>query len=159
MFKKKQWNSNGSISSAASYLSAVSEADKRARSNETTPFSTPPLSGSSSDSTGDGVSVEGEEIGNQDGLLLPNDTPGSNEVYTTVHTEFGHCANEEYRYTSQHDGGPIQSRFTDPPYYILITVYCTFILLIAIGHMRDFFGKRFRPLAYKHLMAHNVSLR
>lgn len=34
----------------------------------------------------------------------------------------------------------------------------TFLLLICIGHMRDFFGKRFRSLAYRHLMAHNVSL-
>jgi hypothetical protein len=31
------------------------------------------------------------------------------------------------------------------------------MLLISIGHLRDFFGKRFYPSYYKDLMPHNVS--
>lgn len=31
------------------------------------------------------------------------------------------------------------------------------MLLIVIGHMRDFFGKKFRPENYKDLLVTNVS--
>jgi serine palmitoyltransferase len=34
--------------------------------------------------------------------------------------------------------------------------YVSYLLLIVIGHMRDFFGKRFRASSYKHLMPHDV---
>jgi len=43
----------------------------------------------------------------------------------------------------------------DPPYYILLSTYLSYLLLIVVGHMRDFFGKRFRASSYKHLVAHD----
>lgn len=153
IFKKK------SYSSASSLLSAVSEADtRRTRSHDKTPFSTPALSRSSGVSESSQDSILEDEFDPADGLAHPRQPPSSNQVYSTVHTEFGHCSNEEYRYKSEHNyNDPPESDFGDPPYYILISVYITFLLLICISHMRDFFGKRFKPLAYRHLVAHDVS--
>ena len=157
MFKKK---SIPVLNSAASYLSAVSEADARARAHGGTPNSTPALSLSSSltSSSEDTVLHELQER-NQDGLAYPKVPPTSEQVFATVHTEFGHCANEEYRYTSQYNPAKPMKGITeqDPPYYILLTTYLSYILVILFGHLRDFFGKRFKFADYKHLLAHDVS--
>ena len=116
-----------SYNSASSYLSAVSEADARARRLDKTPDSTPALSTSSSVSLSsqDTILDESDEFDNSDGLKHPREPPGSDHMFTTVHTEFGHCANETYRFTSKHnyDQPPFKSHFEDPPYYILVSVY------------------------------------
>lgn len=98
-----------------------------------------------------------DELDNEDGLAMPARPPTSEQVFTTVHTEFGHCANEQYRYTSQHAPGtaafsPVEK---DPPYYILLSTYISYLILICVGHVRDFLGKRFRPNSYRHLMPRN----
>ncbi|EIN14457.1 serine palmitoyltransferase 2 [Punctularia strigosozonata HHB-11173 SS5] len=87
-------------------------------------------------------------------LALPVVPPTSEQVFTTVHTEFGHCANEEYRYTSQHTPGTeaLDHVEQDPPYYILLTTYISYLMLICMGHVRDFFGKRAKSAEYRHLM-------
>lgn len=153
-------NTSSTIASAASYLSAVSQADARARSHHdpSSPTSSPAPSLSVL-STGTGSSEDEErEPEDTDYDTLMHSREPSNHVFTAVHSEFGHCANESYRFTSKHDYSvPLKSQFSDPPYYILLSVYLTFLLLISIGHLRDFFGKRFRPFFYRHLMAHNVS--
>jgi serine palmitoyltransferase len=88
--------------------------------------------------------------------------PTSNQpAFTTRHVEFGHCANEDYRHTSAH---PVGTPFRhveeqDPPYYVLLSTYVSYVVLIVIGHMRDWFGKRFWREDYKHLMPHDVSVR
>ena len=43
----------------------------------------------------------------------------------------------------------------EPPYYYLLTTYISYLVLIIFGHIRDFFGKRFRPENYKHLKSAN----
>lgn len=43
----------------------------------------------------------------------------------------------------------------EPPYYYLITTYISYLILIAFGHVRDFFGKRFREENYRHLKPRN----
>ncbi|KAI0088320.1 serine palmitoyltransferase 2 [Irpex rosettiformis] len=155
MFKKK---STPALNTAASYLSAVSEADARARAHGSTPSSTPALSLSSSvtSSSEDTVLHEHDED-NAHGLTYPKNPPTSEQIFTTVHTEFGHCANEQYRFTSQHSTDhPIASVLEqDPPYYILLTTYISYILVIAFGHLRDFLGKRFKRAAYRHLLDDN----
>lgn len=158
MFKKK---SIPALNTAASYLSAVSEADARARAHGSTPSSTPALSLSSSVTTSSEDTVLHEHDNENDyGLAYPRVPPTSEQVFTTVHTEFGHCANDEYRYTSQYNhqhpvpGVPEQ----DPPYYILLTTYISYILVILLGHLRDFMGKRFKHAAYRHLLSHDVRL-
>ncbi|KZT01614.1 serine palmitoyltransferase 2 [Laetiporus sulphureus 93-53] len=148
---------------AASYLSAVSEADARARAlgatvnaHGGTPNSTPALSLSSSVTTTSEDTVLNDPVSDyNDGLTYPRMPPTSEQVFTTVHTEFGHCANEKFRFTSQHHAGAPYKSYPeqDPPYYILLTTYISYLLVICLGHLRDFFGKRFRRSAYRHLMA------
>ena len=160
IFKKKK--SVSGLSTATSYLSAVSEADARARGHGATPTSTPALSMSSSitSSSEDTVLNEDGALDFTDGLSYPKVPPTSSQVFTTVHSEFGHCGNDDYRYTSQHRAGtPYKSiPEQDPPYYILLTTYISYILVICLGHVRDFFGKRFRAANYRHLLPWNVSL-
>ncbi|EPS93427.1 hypothetical protein FOMPIDRAFT_59901 [Fomitopsis schrenkii] len=146
------------MSTAASYLSAVSEADARARAHGSTPNSTPALSLSSSVTTSSSETVlddPGAEF--DDALSYPRNPPNSEQVFTTVHTEFGHCANEGFRYTSQHAAGTPYRSYPeqDPPHYILLTTYLSYLLVICLGHLRDFMGKRFRRSAYRHLLAHD----
>ncbi|KAJ7057122.1 pyridoxal phosphate-dependent transferase [Mycena amicta] len=142
---------------AASYLSALSEADARRaslRGNAPPPVAVPALSVSSS-ITGDSEdSVLHEET--VDALEYPVRPPTSEQTFTTVHSEFGHCANDDYRFLSEYiPGEPLKHVPTPGPYYIMFTTYISYLILICIGHIRDFFGKRFRPSAYRHLMEQN----
>ena len=159
IFKKR---STPAMSTAASYLSAVSEADARARAHGSTPNSTPALSLSSSVTTSSSDTVLDDPAAEfDDALSYPRNPPNSEQVFTTVHAEFGHCADETYRYTSQHKAGTPYRSYPeqDPPYYILLTTYLSYLLVICLGHLRDFMGKRFRRSAYRHLLAHDVSPR
>ncbi|KAI1003981.1 Serine palmitoyltransferase 2 [Podosphaera aphanis] len=73
-----------------------------------------------------------------------------------METQFGPLGNKRHRYVSQHLGGDIVEPVEDdPPYYYLLTTYISYLVLIIFGHVRDFFGKRFRPENYKHLKAAN----
>ncbi|WWC96837.1 hypothetical protein V866_003712 [Kwoniella sp. B9012] len=83
--------------------------------------------------------------------------PFVNTKSTIKHSEFGHCNNPNWRWTSQwNTDEPIHpAEEPRPPYFTLLTTYISYILLIVIGHMRDFFGKRFRPAEYAHLMPQN----
>jgi serine palmitoyltransferase len=162
-FKKRSSPSLATMASAASYLSALSQADARARSNANgyahPPTSTPALSLSSSvTSDSEDTVLNEDEDDNADGLALPKRPPTSEQVFTTVHTEFGHCANEQYRVTSQHTPGTNLPEHLeqDPPYYVLFCTYISYLILIVLGHIRDFVGKRLTPSAYKHLMPSNV---
>ena len=162
MFKKRSSSSLPGMTSAASYLAAVSQADARARAHtSTTPTVTPALSLSSSATTSSEDTVLEElEADNADGLTLPPVPPTSEQVFTTVHSEFGHCANESFRYTSAHPAGVTIGlpEEQEPPYYVLLSTYLSYIILICLGHLRDFFGKRFLPGFYHHLMPHDVSV-
>ncbi|KZV75638.1 PLP-dependent transferase [Peniophora sp. CONT] len=153
MFKKRSDSQLAALASAKSYLSAVHEADVRRRSHGGTPTATPALSLSSSvtASSEDSVLAETAED-NQDGLALPTVPPTSEQRFHTSHLEFGHSANEQHRYTSQHvPGSPLQFVENDPPYWVLITTYISYLFLIVMGHIRDFCGKRLYPASYKHL--------
>ncbi|EPQ51968.1 PLP-dependent transferase [Gloeophyllum trabeum ATCC 11539] len=146
------------MSTAASYLSAVKAADARARARGETPVATPALSFSSSVTTSseDTILDDGEVV-SSDALSYPTIPPTSEQVFSTVHTEFGHCANAEYRYTSQHPAGtPVKPHIEqDPPYYVLFTTYVSYIILILFGHVRDFTRKYFNPGEFKHLIPHD----
>ncbi|KAG6888443.1 hypothetical protein C0995_008261 [Termitomyces sp. Mi166 len=156
IFSKR--NSHAPPPSAASYLSALSQADARARSSRI-PSATPPLSTSSSitSSSEDTVLHEYQLDDNADGLALPPRPPTSEQFFSTVHTEFGHCANQEYRLESKHTPGEplLAPDDQDPPYYILLSTYISYLILIVIGHIRDFVGKRVNPKYYTHLVPRN----
>lgn len=75
------------------------------------------------------------------------------------HGEFGFCEDQEYRYTSQWRGWEQDNLHVveeEPKLITYLTTYLSYIILIIIGHVRDFFGKRFRKDSYKHLMEQEV---
>ncbi|KAL2206262.1 serine palmitoyltransferase 2 [Sarocladium strictum] len=58
--------------------------------------------------------------------------------------EFGPLNHPDHRYTSKSHGKPLEAPIEDePPYFILLTTYISYLFLIMLGHVRDFFGKRF----------------
>ncbi|KAG8530364.1 uncharacterized protein KY384_004866 [Bacidia gigantensis] len=70
------------------------------------------------------------------------------------HAQFGPLGHSSHRYTSRHVGKDFPEPVMDePPYYYLLTTYISYLILIAFGHVRDYFGKRFRPQHYRHLQA------
>ena len=73
-----------------------------------------------------------------------------------VDAQFGPLTHPSHRYVSEHKGEELPDPIIDePPYYYLLTTYISYMVLIIFGHVRDFFGKRFRPDDYKHLKAAN----
>ncbi|KAG8883541.1 hypothetical protein FRB97_006388 [Tulasnella sp. 331] len=172
MFSKKKSSTPGPVNASA-YLAAVADADRGRRaqsapSSAASINSTPALSLSSSitgdssmgdsrtTSTGhyfdldDTLDAENDETG----LTRPSVPPTSEEVFATRHVEFGHDAHPEYRYTHEFTPGERfePAKEEEPPYYILLTTYLSYLIFIVIGHTRDFFGMRISPQKYKHLM-------
>ncbi|KAG1865868.1 pyridoxal phosphate-dependent transferase [Suillus subalutaceus] len=144
------------MSTAMSYLSAVQQADTRARShNNSSAASTPTRSTHSSVTASSEDTILCED--DTDNCLVNPITPPTSEIFATVHTEFGYCANEAYRCVSQHDyTKPFQEHTTEePPYYVLLTTYISYLMVICFGHVRDFFGKRFAKSFFTHLMPHD----
>jgi serine palmitoyltransferase len=73
-----------------------------------------------------------------------------------VDAQFGPLGAQSHRYVSKHMGGVLEPPVIDePPYYYLLTTYISYLVLIIFGHIRDFFGKRFKPEHYRHLKAAN----
>ena len=70
------------------------------------------------------------------------------------HAQFGPLGHPTHRYTSRHYGKDFPAPVMDePPYYYLLTTYISYLILIVLGHVRDYFGKRLRPQHYRHLQA------
>ncbi|KIW03829.1 uncharacterized protein PV09_05128 [Verruconis gallopava] len=70
--------------------------------------------------------------------------------------QFGPLLSEAHLHSSSFEGGEFPDPIEDtPPYYFVITTYISYLILIIFGHVRDFFGKRFRPAHYAHLQAAN----
>jgi serine palmitoyltransferase len=58
--------------------------------------------------------------------------------------QFGPLLSQKHRYLSKHHGEKLETPVIDePPYYYILTTYISYLLMIAFGHARDFFGKRF----------------
>ena len=73
-----------------------------------------------------------------------------------AHAAFGPIGSQEHRYSSRFAGGKFPESIEDsPPYYFLLTTYISYLILIIFGHVRDFFGKRFKQEQYKHLRAND----
>lgn len=77
----------------------------------------------------------------------------------TRHAEFGY-SNEKFEYKSQYrqSTGVGGEEIEEPSHFIYLTTYMSYLLLIVVGHMRDFIGKRTHRKSYQHLMPYNVSL-
>lgn len=88
--------------------------------------------------------------------LFQPPSPGETRRLAKQHAQFGPLGHPSHRYTSQHQGGSFPEPVMDePPYYYLLTTYISYLVLIAYGHVRDFFGKRFREENYRHLKPRN----
>jgi serine palmitoyltransferase len=160
IFRKRSPSFLTAMRSAQSYLIALSEADARARgSDSASTTSTPTFSSSSCATTLSEDTVFRDSYDKADGLAYPITPPTSEQLVSANHLQFGFCANENYRYKSAHKPGTKlkEPHEQDPPYYILLTTYLGYLFLICIGHMRDFFGKRFHPSFYRHLLPFDVS--
>lgn len=79
--------------------------------------------------------------------------PSREEARRTAraHAQFGPLGSQKHRYISQFDGQFEEPIEDEPPYYFLLTTYISYLVLIVFGHVRDFFGKRFRREHYSHL--------
>ena len=73
--------------------------------------------------------------------------------------QFGRIGDHSHRHVSRHPKGqPVPQPIMDePPYFYLITTYISYLIFIIFGHVRDFFGKRFKQSQYAHLMEQDVS--
>lgn len=71
--------------------------------------------------------------------------------------QFGPLVHPSHRYVSKHQGEPLEAPVIDePPYYYVLTTYISYLLLLALGHIRDFFGKRFsKKPTYKTIRAND----
>ncbi|KAF7545462.1 hypothetical protein G7046_g9561 [Stylonectria norvegica] len=71
--------------------------------------------------------------------------------------QFGPLNHPSHRYTSMSHGEQLKPPVEDePPYYFILTTYISYLILILLGHFRDFFGKRFgNPKHYRALKAAN----
>ncbi|RHZ44235.1 hypothetical protein Glove_750g30 [Diversispora epigaea] len=77
----------------------------------------------------------------------------NNENNNVTHKE--QDVDRKHRYVSKRrddDPGWVEEV---PPYYFLFTTYFSYLVLICFGHIRDFFGKRFRSNNYQHLKEQN----
>ncbi|KAF8585615.1 serine palmitoyltransferase 2 [Ramaria rubella] len=149
--------------SAASYLAALSQADASARARKAANEDEPDDSAFSvrssirTDDDASYLTTTDDSDDSYDDLDKPPHAPTSEQQFTTRHSEFGHCANDAYRYTSAHKpNSSIKPHVDeDPPYYILLTTYLSYLIMIILGHFRDFLGKKFYPDNYRHLMPRN----
>ena len=88
--------------------------------------------------------------------LFQPPSPAEARRIARQHAQFGPLGHSTHRYISRHQGGPFPEPVMDePPYYYLLTTYFSYLILIIFGHVRDFFGKRFREENYRHLKARN----
>ena len=88
--------------------------------------------------------------------LFQPPSPAEARRIAKAHAQFGPLGHHTHRYTSRHQGGSFPEPVMDePPYYYLLTTYLSYLILIIFGHVRDYFGKRFRKQDYRHLQSHD----
>ena len=83
-------------------------------------------------------------------LFQPPSAEESRRI-SRAHAQFGPLGHQSHRFTSQFNGEFAEPIEDEPPYYFLLTTYISYLILIVFGHVRDFFGKRFRRQHYIHL--------
>lgn len=85
---------------------------------------------------------------------IPNAPEDNRSLEIKRNLEYGQLTSKEHLYVSQHPvGEPLPMPIDDePPYIIYIATYINYLILIIIGHIRDFFGKIFKPKEYEHLI-------
>ena len=86
--------------------------------------------------------------------LFQPPSPAEARRLARQHAQFGPLASQSHRCISRCEEAELPEPILDePPYYYLLTTYVSYLILIIFGHVRDFFGKRFRKERYRHLQA------
>jgi serine palmitoyltransferase len=89
-------------------------------------------------------------------LLFEPPSREEEEKIARADAQFGPLISTDHLYSSKFEGGEFPEPVEDePPYYYLLTTYLSYLILIIFGHVRDFFGKRFRESHYRHLKPMN----
>lgn len=103
--------------------------------------------------TATGEKSKMEDMGKPLTLFQPP-SPAEAKRIAKQHAAFGPLGSKQHLYSSRFTGTDFPEPIEDePPYYYLITTYISYLILIIFGHVRDFFGKRFRREHYRHLTA------
>ncbi|KAK0526458.1 serine palmitoyltransferase component [Tilletia horrida] len=160
-------HSHSSSSSSSRFLSTDSSNGSSSpddNDSETTPPPSLSTTGSTMPPSEESLEDAAGRAGKDSHLALVPSAPhlgaspdGGSDGNLLKHSEFGWDANPAYRYTSQHVlGHPLPKPDEEEPSYVVVLLtYVSYIVLIAIGHLRDYFGKRMFPKSYKHLMQSN----
>ncbi|KAL4952963.1 pyridoxal phosphate-dependent transferase [Aspergillus filifer] len=86
----------------------------------------------------------------------PDSTTDAGEKLAKQHAEFGPLGDPSHLYTSVvSDGQFLDSVIEDPPYFIVLTTYISFLVVILLGHFQDFFARWLRPHEHQHLKPQN----
>lgn len=94
----------------------------------------------------------------KEGVVYSKNIPNAPKLEGTEeelsHKEYGLLTSTDFLHISQHPlGEPLPVPIEDePPYIIYIATYVSYLILIIIGHIRDFFGKIFKPSEYEDLV-------
>ena len=84
--------------------------------------------------------------------LFSPPSPAEAKRIAKAHAAFGPLGSKQHLYSSRFVGSEFPEPIEDePPYYFLITTYISYLILIIFGHVRDFFGKRFKQESYRNL--------
>lgn len=105
------------------------------------------------------LSTAGGELNIDDAATTLFEPPSADEAQKQefFDSQFGPLLDKSHLYVSAHQGGPLEIPIEDePPYYYVLTTYLSYLILIFLGHTRDFFGKRFgNKKHYRALKAEN----
>ena len=105
------------------------------------------------------LSTAGGELSNDEAPTTLFEPPSDEEArkQELFDSQFGPLLDKSHLYVSAHQGKPLEIPIEDePPYYFVLTTYLSYLILIFLGHTRDFFGKRFgNKKHYRALKADN----
>ena len=92
------------------------------------------------------------EEGSKPLTLFSPPSPAEAKRIAKAYAAFGPLGSKQHLYSSRFVGSEFPEPIADePPYFFLITTYISYLILIIFGHVRDFFGKRFKQESYMHL--------
>ncbi|SCZ97251.1 BZ3500_MvSof-1268-A1-R1_Chr4-2g07088 [Microbotryum saponariae] len=82
--------------------------------------------------------------------------PNPQDPYSLRHSEYGYDIDPAHRTISQYTpGDDLSASEEEPSVLVYLFTYVSYALLILIGHLRDFIGKRLFPREYAHLKPSN----
>ncbi|KAG7145350.1 Serine palmitoyltransferase 2 like protein [Verticillium longisporum] len=101
----------------------------------------------------------GEPDSNLDSTtLFSPPSAAESEKKRRADSQFAPLSDPSHLYVSMHHGEPLEAPIVDDPaYYFLITTYISYLFLILLGHIRDFFGKRFGNKKHYHCVSMTAS--